>query len=40
MYLKDETSEGKIEDDNFWEAGNFNYTGNVHPNQQSKHWCK
>ena len=29
--FKDETSEGKIEDDNFWEAGNFNYTGNVHP---------
>ena len=29
--FKDETSEGEIEDDNFWEAGNFNYTGNVHP---------
>ena len=29
--FKDETSEGKIEDDNFWEAGNFEYTGNVHP---------
>jgi len=29
--FKDETSEGKIEDDNFWEAGNFYYTGNVHP---------
>jgi len=29
--FKDETSEGKIEDDNFWEAGNFTYTGNVHP---------
>ena len=29
--FKDETSEGKIEDDNFWEAGNFAYTGNVHP---------
>tara|TARA_B100000963_G_scaffold272416_1_gene240627 strand:+ start:2275 stop:4728 length:2454 start_codon:yes stop_codon:yes gene_type:complete len=29
--FKDETSEGEIEDDNFWEAGNFTYTGNVHP---------
>jgi len=29
--FKDETNEGKIEDDNFWEAGNFEYTGNVHP---------
>ena len=29
--FKDETSEGIIEDDNFWEAGNFEYTGNVHP---------
>ena len=29
--FKDETSEGEIEDDNFWEAGNFEYTGNVHP---------
>ena len=29
--FKDETNEGEIEDDNFWEAGNFNYTGNVHP---------
>ena len=29
--FKDETSEGKIEDDNFWESGNFVYTGNVHP---------
>ena len=29
--FKDETSEGKIEDDKFWEAGNFEYTGNVHP---------
>ena len=29
--FKDETSEGVIEDDNFWEAGNFTYTGNVHP---------
>ena len=25
------TNEGIIEDDNFWEAGNFEYTGNVHP---------
>ena len=29
--FKDETSEGEIEDDKFWEAGNFYYTGNVHP---------
>ena len=29
--FKDETSEGEIEDDKFWEAGNFEYTGNVHP---------
>jgi len=29
--FKDETSEGEIEDDNFWEAGNFYYTQNVHP---------
>ncbi len=29
--FKDETSEGEIEDDNFWEGGNFVYTGNVHP---------
>ena len=29
--FKDETSEGIIEDDNFWEAGNFYYTQNVHP---------
>ena len=29
--FKDETSEGVIEDDNFWEAGNFSYTRNVHP---------
>jgi len=29
--FKDETNEGIIEDDNFWEAGNFEYTGNVHP---------
>ena len=27
----DTTNEGVIEDDNFWEAGNFEYTGNVHP---------
>ena len=27
----DTTNEGAIEDDNFWEAGNFTYTGNVHP---------
>ena len=27
----DTTNEGAIEDDNFWEAGNFEYTGNVHP---------
>jgi len=27
----DTTNEGTIEDDNFWEAGNFEYTGNVHP---------
>ena len=29
--FKDETNEGEIEDDKFWEAGNFEYTGNVHP---------
>jgi hypothetical protein len=29
--FKDETSEGEIEDDNFWEAGNFDYRENVHP---------
>ena len=29
--FKDGTSEGIIEDDNFWEAGNFSYTQNVHP---------
>ena len=29
--FKDETNEGAIEDDKFWEAGNFEYTGNVHP---------
>ena len=29
--FKDGTSEGVIEDDNFWEAGNFSYTRNVHP---------
>jgi len=29
--FKDETDEGEIEDDTFWEAGNFEYTGNVHP---------
>jgi len=27
----DITNEGAIEDDNFWEQGNFEYTGNVHP---------
>ena len=27
----DTTNEGVLEDDNFWEAGNFEYTGNVHP---------
>ena len=27
----DTTTEGLIEDDNFWEAGNFEYAGNVHP---------
>ena len=25
------TTEGAIEDDNFWEKGNFSYDGNVHP---------
>ena len=29
--FKDETDEGEIEDDTFWEKGNFEYTGNVHP---------
>ena len=29
--FKDGTEEGVIDDDNFWEAGNFEYTGNVHP---------
>ena len=29
------TTEGAIENDNFWEAGNFTYTGSVHP-QSSK----
>ena len=27
----DTTNEGLIEDDTFWEAGNFSYTENVHP---------
>ena len=27
----DTTNEGLIEDDRFWEAGNFSYTENVHP---------
>ena len=25
------TNEGEIEDDTFWEAGNFEYSGNIHP---------